>query len=222
MWRSEIERIGLDAGDEGAPYDRKAATYDRLVRSRTYNRVLWGASPADYEAFALRALDAGAGPLLDVAGGSAAATAHLYAHASREVVLVDRSRAMLGRAQARIARACGPLELTPHVRLVQADALRLAWVPHRFETVLCMGLMHIVADPEALLRALCEQAQPTGKVYFTSLVADRGVGAAYLRLLHRAGEVAAPRTSAELSAALGGLELEVRGNMAYGVATNSG
>lgn len=216
MWRSEIEVLGLGPEDAGAPYDRKAAVYDRLVRSRAYNRLLWGASPRDYEAFAARALADGSGPLLDVAGGSAAATASLYAAAERDVVLVDRSRAMLERAGERIAGAA-PAGRAPRVRLVQADALTLPLPPHSFETVLCMGFFHIVDRPADLLGALLGQLRPGGRVYFTSLVAERTVGRRYLAALHRAGEVAAPRTAAALATALGGIELEVRGCMAYGV-----
>ena len=31
-----------------APYDARAAAYDRIVRSALYNRLLWGASPEQY------------------------------------------------------------------------------------------------------------------------------------------------------------------------------
>ena len=39
----------LSSADEGAPYDRRAAAYDRLIGNRVYNRLVWGASVADYE-----------------------------------------------------------------------------------------------------------------------------------------------------------------------------
>ncbi len=216
MTAPTIEVIGLPPGDLGAPYDRKAALYDRLVRTRLYNRLLWAADPGDYEAFARRALADGDGPLLDVAAGTAAATAPLYAAAAREVVLVDRSRVMLERASERIA-ALAPSEAPRRLRLVQADALALALPPHGFGTVLCMSLFHIVENPGALLDSLLAQVRPGGRVYLTSLVAERAVGRRYLSLLHRAGEVAPPRTAAELSSALGGVDLDVRGCMAYGV-----
>ncbi len=216
MWRTSVEVLGLDPGDEGAPYDGKAAVYDRLVRSRLYNRLMWAASPRDYEAFARRALADGEGPLLDVAGGSAAATATLYAAATRDIVLVDRSRAMLERAGARIA-AAAPGGVVPAVRFVQADALALPLPPHGFETALCMGFAHIVDRPAELLGALRRQVRPGGRIYLTSLVAERAVGSRYLRMLHRAGEVAEPRTAAELEEALGGVRVEVRGCMGYAV-----
>ena len=37
---------------EGGPYDSRAATYDRVVGSVLYNRLLWGTSPERYRAFA--------------------------------------------------------------------------------------------------------------------------------------------------------------------------
>jgi len=31
----------MPAAQEGAPYDRKAAAYDRLIPSRVYSKLLW-------------------------------------------------------------------------------------------------------------------------------------------------------------------------------------
>ena len=72
-----------------------------------------------------------------------------------------------------------------------------------------------LASPASPADALLAQAAPGGKVHATSLVAETAIGRRYLRVLHRAGEVAAPRTADELRAALGGVDLEVRGSMAY-------
>ena len=78
-----------------------------------------------------------------------------------------------------------------------------------------MGLLHLFGDPAALVDALCAQAAAGGTVHVSALVAETAIGRRYLRVLHRAGEVAEPRTAADLSAALGGIELDVRGSMAY-------
>lgn len=182
------------------------------MRSRAYNRLLWGTDPADYRAFARRAVDSARGPLLDVAAGSAIETGAAYAASDREITVTDRSVAMLEIAGRRIgAPAAG------RVQLVQADAYALPGPTHRFETVLCMGFLHIAEDPARLLAALLEQTAPGGAVWVSSLVAEHRIGSRYLAALHRAGEVAAPRSAAELSARLGGIGLEVRGSMAYGV-----
>ncbi len=114
MWRIEGE---LD--QPGTPYDRRAAVYDRLVRSPLYNRVAWSTSPDDYADFAAGAIASSSGPLLEVAAGSAAATAELHARSTRPTVLVDRARPMLERAAQRIAASRpGGQALPPHLRLV--------------------------------------------------------------------------------------------------------
>ena len=129
----------LDTEDLGAPYDRRAAVYDPLVANRLYNRLVWGTSPASYRAFAAEAVADGGGPLLEVACGTAAFTADAYAATVRPVQLVDRSRAMLERAAARLSEA-------PHVTLLQADVLSLPFEVQGFDTVLAMGLVHLLDD----------------------------------------------------------------------------
>ena len=183
----------LPADDLGAPYDRRAVAYDWLVGNRLYNRLLWGTSPTAYRAFAAEAAADAEGPLLEVGCGTAAFTAGAYAATRREVQLVDRSRAMLERAVARIGEA-------PHVSLLQADLFALPFAPHKFDTVLAMGLLHLLEDLPAAAAALA--AQTRGRVFVTSLVAETRVGARYLQMLHRAGEVVAPRTAEDVAAGL--------------------
>ncbi len=120
MWRIETS---LD--DTGAPYDSGVAAYDRIVRSRTYNRMAWSSSLADYSRFASTAFAASSGPLQEVAAGSAAATADLHAGARRPTVLLDLSRPMLERAAARIASAAAGGEVPSTVRLVEADLFEI-------------------------------------------------------------------------------------------------
>ena len=200
----------------GAPYDRKAALYDWLVRSTLYNRLLWGTSPRDYEAFADKALASGSGSVLDVAGGSAAATARPYAHTNRPITLTDQSIAMLNRAATRISAEAGPTAMQ-RFRFVQADAFALPFSPNTFQTVICMGFVHLLPEPMTLLKALKAQVAPGGSIFLSSLVAGRSVGTRYLHLLHSAGEVAVPRTVEQLSAQLGGVPFTVQGNMAYAI-----
>jgi len=184
----------LPPGDEGAPYDRRAAAYDRLVASPLYNRLLWRTSPRTYAAFAAEALHAGDGPLLDVACGSGVFTAAAYRHADRPLVLADRSLAMLGRARGRLGLAA------PEVSFVQADLFDLPFAAGAFETVACHGALHVFDDLPEALRALRAQLAPGGTLYVTSLVAETPIAARYLALLHHAGEVATPRRQADLLA----------------------
>lgn len=183
----------LPAGDEGAPYDRKAAIYDRVVGARVYNRAVWGASPAEYADFASEALASGTGPMLDAGCGSAVFTAGVHRRAARPLVLVDRSLGML-------VRAGGRLDGAP-ATLVQADLLDLPFAPGTFSTVSCFGTLHVLADPWAALAALWRQVAPGGRMFASMLVTDRAVGGAYLRVLQRAGEVGPPRCLAELGTA---------------------
>ncbi len=200
MWRIEG-----DLARPGAPYDRRAATYDRLVRSRTYNRLAWSTSPRDYARFAAAAFASSDGPMLEVAAGSAAATAALHARSHRATVLVDLSRPMLERAAQHISAAWGgePHELPPHVRLVQADLFDLGFPAHGFTTILGLGLTHLIDDLPALVTSLREQVAPGGQLHLAGLVAETRRGGRFLEILHRAGEAAEPRTAQQVHVLLG-------------------
>jgi len=175
-------------------YDRHARLYDRLIGNRVYNRVMWGTHPADYAAFAAEAVAAGDGPLLDAGCGTAVFTAAVYATATRELVLVDRSGEMLRVAQQRMNGA--------PARFVQGDLLALPFAPGGFETVACHGVLHVLDDPWAGLAALADQVAPGGSLYASMLVSDRGgITPAYMRALHRRGEISTPRCEDDLVAA---------------------
>lgn len=214
MWRIESH---LDVA--GAPYDRRAAVFDRLVRSRLYNRIAWSAAPADYARFAAAAFASSDGPLLEVAAGSAAATAGLHATSQRPTVLLDLSRSMLERAAHHIsaAREDGDWsELPAHVRLVQADISQLPFPPHGFTTVLGLGLTHLFDDVPALVDRLRGQLTFGGQLYLAGLVAQTRRARWYLTTLHGAGEVAVPRTGEELYDELGRpADFTTTGCMAY-------
>lgn len=197
--------------DPGAPYDGRAAGYDALVGSRLYNRLIWRADPSDYVDFARHAVGSASGPLLDVGAGTALFTADAYRDSDRSMVLTDRSRDMLTRAAERIADGHG---LRPGVRFVQADAFDLPFEPEIFDTVLCQGFLHLLDDPADLIGKLLPLLRPGGRLFASSLVLTSGFSSAYLRLLHRAGEVAAPRTADDLAEAFG-VPLRRRGSMAY-------
>lgn len=203
--------IESTVSDPGAPYDGRAAGYDALVGSRLYNRLIWRAEPSDYVDFARSAVGSASGPLLDVAAGTALFTADAYRDSDRSVVLTDRSRDMLARAAERIA-AGGPLR--PGVRFVQADAFDLPFEPGIFDTVLAQGFLHLLDDPADLIGRLLPLLRPGGRLFASSLVLTSGFASAYLRLLHRAGEVATPRSADEL-ADLIGVPVRRHGSMAY-------
>lgn len=179
----------------GAPYDTRAAVYDRVVGNLLYNRLLWGASTSSYGAFAVASLTDGEGPLLDVGYGSFVLTATAYRNSSRPLVLVDRSLAMLSRAEHRL-RGHDP----DRVAFAQADLFDLPFRPGCFATVACHGLLHLFDDLDAVLGALRAQAAVGGSLYATSLAAETRRSRWALRQMARTGEAAAPRRQDELAA----------------------
>jgi SAM-dependent methyltransferase len=205
----------LEPGALPGRYDRHARVYDRLVGRRVFNRMVWGTEAGDYTAFAREAVDTATGPLLDAGCGTTVFTAAAYRATDRPLVLVDRSRAMLGRASERLRDAAAP------VTLVQGDLLDLPFAPGAFATVCSFAVLHVLDDPWAALAALRAQLAPGGELFASMLVRDRGgVGSAYLRLLRRRGEVGPLRGAAELGAAARELfgelaSVERKGAMAY-------
>lgn len=208
-------------------YDQRAALYDRVVGSAIYNRLLWGSSPRSYSAFAQQAMRSANGPLLDAGSGSLVFTAEVFARTERPVVLVDRSIGMLEAARARLLRVAG--RIPDGVVLLQGDLHDLPFQPGSFATVLCMGMLHLFEDVSEVVSELVRVAEPGGRLFLTSLVAERTIGQRYLALLHRAGEVARPRTQAQLLAELRGMgsvlcdpiSAECEGSMTFVVASNA-
>lgn len=103
---------------------------------------------------------------------------------------------------------------------MQADLLTLGFSAHGFTTVLGLGLTHLFEDIPALVDALRAQLAPGGQLHLAGLVARTRRGRRYLELLHRAGEIAVPRTAEELHVALGRPEdFRATGCMAYATLT---
>jgi len=97
-----------------------------------------------------------------------------------------------------------------------SDLLALPFAPHAFTTVLGLGLTHLLDDLPALVAALRSQLVPDGQLHLAGLVAETRRGRLYLEVLHRAGEVAAPRTAEQLHVALGRpTNFRTTGCMAY-------
>ena len=120
----------------------------------------------------------------------------------RPTVVVDLARDV-ERAGRRIAAANGHGVVPEQVRLVQADLFALPWPAASFSTVLGLGLLHLFDDLASLLAALGAQLSSGGEDYVAGLVAETRRGRRYLELLHRADEVASPRTAEQLHTALG-------------------
>ena len=79
-------------------------------------------------------------------------------------------------------------------------------------------MTHLFDDVSEVLNALRGQLAPDGRLYLAGLVAQTGRGRRYLRLLHRANEVAVPRSADELRAGLHQpVDFKTVGCMAYAV-----
>ncbi len=201
-------------------YDRRAATYDVIVGTRLYNRVMWGNSPLDYEGFARQAINARPGGLmLDAACGSLLFTAQAYLDGGRQVIAFDQSLRMLKRARARLLGFAG--SVPEHILLLQADLSDLPFRPESFDTVLCMNVLHQYEEAAALILNLKKLLTRDGCLYLTSLVSNnRFIGDRYLGVLYATGEFVRPRSSDELKKLIDGslnqdASYRTKGNMAY-------
>ena len=185
------------------PFDRwaLAATYDRVVATRLYNRIVWGTTPADYVGFEQRALESDAdGWMLDAACGSLVFTGDLFArHLSRRVVLLDHSIRMLRRARRRLEAVCA--RVPDSLVLLQADIVDLPFKSGTFTTVSLPGVLHAFDDPVVPVSQLRRVLAADGTMYITSLVSvpGRAFANAYLRGMHRGGQIAAPRAVEEVA-----------------------
>jgi ubiquinone/menaquinone biosynthesis C-methylase UbiE len=219
----EVERglfSVLPADTAGQRYDRRARAYDRMIGSRLYNRAFWGSSPEQYREFARQAVaSASSGWLLDAGCGTLLLTARAYTAAPhRPVVALDQSIGMLRRARERLLEVAA---VHPdHIILLQADLLDLPFRAGCFQTVLSMGMLHLFEDPDPVLASLQRCLRPGGRMLLSSLVENQRFGDRYMHLLHRAGELARPRTTDELQRVLQhclgpGATLSLSGNMSY-------
>ena len=209
----------LDDGDVGAPYDRVAATYDRAVANATYLRLAWGVTRDDNTRFIDAAFaSANEGLLVDVAAGTCVDAAAVYARRARPTVVLDRSIAMLRRGRERLIEVAG--EAPSHVTFLQADANALPFAAGSIATILCQGAYHVFPETTALTDEWRRVLAGEGHVFVSSLVRGRWFGDRYLGLLHRSGEIAAPRSAEEFRRRVErelarDLELEAVGNFAY-------
>ncbi len=208
----------LDPAEVGAPYDGHAAAYDRMVSNATYMRIAWGVARDENTSFIRAAFDDGDGPVVDVAAGSCVDSAAVYVETRRPTVVLDRSIAMLEHGRERLTELAG--HIPDHVVFLQADAAETFFRPGAVGTVLCHGAYHLFPGTAPIVREWTRVLEPGGGVFVSSLTLGRFFGDRYLGLLHRAGGIEAPRSSAKFVEQLGGelgaeVEFEASGNFTY-------
>lgn len=204
-------------------YDRRAAAYDAVVSTWLYNRLMWGTSPLDYTAFAREAVVSHRdGRMLDAGCGSLLFTAQIYLGSGREVIAFDQSLRMLRRARARLIDLVGCVP--ENIVLLQADLSDLVFQPRRFQTILCMNVLHQFAGALELITKLRALLANGGQLYLTSLVSTgRYIGDRWLSTLYKTGEFVCPRSGVELNQLLldsldQNVSFRMKGNMAFATA----
>jgi len=204
-------------------YDRRAAAYDSVVSTWLYNRIMWGTTPLDYIAFAREAVASHpAGQMLDAACGSLLFTAQVYLASDRQIIAFDQSLQMLRRARARLIDLAG--SVPSHILLLQADLSDLVFRQQRFQTILCMNVLHQFAGAAELIPKLRSLLADGGQLYLTSLVSNgRFIGDRWLSTLYKTGEFVFPRSGVQLNKMLidsldEGVSYRLKGNMAFATA----
>jgi ubiquinone/menaquinone biosynthesis C-methylase UbiE len=194
--------------------------YDTVVGTELYNSIMWGTSPCQFRAFVETALDSNHdGLFLDGGCGSLLFTAVAYGGSKRRILAFDQSLAMLQRARKRLENLTGGVP--EHICLLQADLNDLPFRTHKFNTVVCLNVLHQFNEAAALVSNFRRLLTENGRFYLTSLVInERLVGDWYLRALHLAREFVRPRTRLELQTLIEtefrtAFELRVVGNMAF-------
>lgn len=111
----------------------------------------------------LRFVPVGAGDrVLEVGCGTGVVVRDLVALVGRkgEVVGVDSSRLLLGRAR----RLCREAAGHAHVALRVADGARLPFAANRFDVALAITVILHVADPQLVVREMARVTRPGGRV----------------------------------------------------------
>jgi len=88
-----LEVDGLQSG----VYDAQAASYDKIISNRLYNKIMWGNCPRNYTDFCLEGLNNHQhGTLADIGCGTLSFTSKAYAeHCSKDILLCAISLELL-------------------------------------------------------------------------------------------------------------------------------
>ncbi len=123
--------------------------------------------------------------ILDVATGTGLVATELVRRGHCEVVGLDQSEDMLGRARDRLARHP---ELAERISLVQGEAERLPFGDDEFDALTFTYLLRYVDDREATMRELARVVKPGARIGMVEFGVPRDAAARALWRLHvRAG-----------------------------------
>jgi len=207
-------------GDSPGAYDSIGAStiYDIVACNRFYNWLMWGYSIKDYAILCEDSLASShEGWVLDLACGSLAFTAEIYANCSnRPVVFLDQSLKLLRKGKFRIEKLKG--NLPDNMFFLHADALQLPFKANIFHTVISLNLLHCIDDMKTALKEIKRVLIDGGNFALTTLVQSSRWSNRYLNMLAGSGALIS-RSPDELLSAFNDMEMqvthEVKGNLAF-------
>jgi len=207
-------------GDSPGAYDSIGAStiYDVVACNRFYNRLMWGYSIKEYAALCKdRLASSSEGWVLDLACGSLAFTAEIYANFSnRPVVFLDQSLKLLRKGKSRLEKLNG--SITENMFFLHADALQLPFKENIFNTVISLNLLHCIDDVNKALKEIKRVLTYGGNSAITTLVKSNRWSNRYLDMLAGSGALIS-RSFGELLSAFNDMEMQVthkiQGNLAF-------
>jgi SAM-dependent methyltransferase len=207
-------------GDSPGAYDSigASAIYDMVACNRFYNWLMWGYSIKDYAILCEDSLASSHESwVLDLACGSLAFTAEIYANCSnRPVVFLDQSLKLLRKGKFRIEKLKG--NLPENMFFLHADALQLPFKANIFRTVISLNLLHCIDDMKTALKEIKRVLVDGGNFALTTLVQSSRWSNRYLNMLAGSGALIS-RSLDELLSAFNDMKMqvthEVKGNLAF-------
>ena len=207
-------------GDSPGAYDSIGAStiYDIVACNRFYNWLIWGYSIKDYAILSENSLASShEGWVLDLASGSLAFTAKVYARCSnRPVVFLDQSLKLLRKGKFRLEQLKG--NIPENMFFLHADALQLPFKANIFHTVISLNLLHCIDDVKTALKEIKRVLIDGGNSAITTLVQSSRWSNRYLNMLAGSGALIS-RSSDELLSAFNEMEMqvthEIKGNLAF-------
>ncbi len=208
------------AGDMPGAYDKfgAAAIYDVIACNRIYNRLMWGYSTKDYARLCEEALASSCeGWGLDLACGSLAFTAEIYANSSnRPLVFLDQSLKMLRKGKSRLEKLRG--NISENIFFLHADALQLPFKANVFHTIISLNLLHCLNDVKTVLEELKRVMADDGHSALTTLVQSSRWSTRYLNMLAGSGALIS-RNAEEIISVFNEIEIKAthmtKGNLVF-------
>ena len=208
-------------GDSPGSYDSIGAStiYDMVACNPFYNRLMWGYSIKDYATLCDDSLASSSeGWVLDLACGSLAFTAEIYANCSnRPIVFLDQSLKLLRKGKSRLEKLKG--NISENKFFLHADALQLPFKANIFHTVISLNLLHCIGldDVKTALKEIKRVLTDGGNSAITTLVQGSRWSNRYLNMLAGSGALIS-RSPDELLSAFDDMDMpithKIKGNLA--------